>query len=151
MSCGWQFDISFLIVLFILNLNLLLFSFIFFFFLFFFSRQCGVPKGMSLMENADDPFMELREKFLPTFVRSCVFWLPVQTANFIMIPPRFRVIYMGVCGFMWVNILCWIKRQQVTVLAAAPATTAETTTSEPAIVARTSATRTGTVVDDHSE
>ncbi|XP_055906396.1 mpv17-like protein [Eupeodes corollae] len=75
--------------------------------------------GMSLMENADDPFMELREKFLPTFVRSCIFWLPVQTANFIMIPPRFRVIYMGVCGFMWVNILCWIKRQQVTVLAAA--------------------------------
>lgn len=93
--------------------------------------------GMSLMENADDPFVELREKFVPTFVRSCIFWLPVQTANFIMIPPRFRVIYMGVCGFMWVNILCWIKRQQVTVLAAPTKTTTTTTSAVPAIAATT--------------
>ncbi|XP_017494767.1 PREDICTED: mpv17-like protein [Rhagoletis zephyria] len=68
--------------------------------------------GMSLMERAQDPFKELREKFVPTFLRSCIFWLPVQTLNFILIAPRFRVIYMGVCGFIWVNILCWIKRQR---------------------------------------
>uniref|UniRef100_A0A034WKG4 Mpv17-like protein n=1 Tax=Bactrocera dorsalis TaxID=27457 RepID=A0A034WKG4_BACDO len=67
--------------------------------------------GMSLMERAEDPFKELREKFLPTFTRSCIFWLPAQTLNFVMVAPRFRVIYMGVCGFIWVNILCWIKRQ----------------------------------------
>ncbi|XP_018788792.1 PREDICTED: mpv17-like protein [Bactrocera latifrons] len=67
--------------------------------------------GMSLMEQAEDPFKELREKFLPTFTRSCIFWLPAQTLNFVMVAPRFRVIYMGVCGFIWVNILCWIKRQ----------------------------------------
>lgn len=64
------------------------------------------------MENADDIFAELRDKFLPTFERSCLFWLPAQTFNFVLIPPRYRVIYMGVCGFIWVNILCWIKRQQ---------------------------------------
>lgn len=63
------------------------------------------------MEQAEDPFKELREKFLPTFTRSCIFWLPAQTLNFVMVAPRFRVIYMGVCGFIWVNILCWIKRQ----------------------------------------
>ncbi|CAD7005037.1 unnamed protein product [Ceratitis capitata] len=68
--------------------------------------------GMSLMEQAEDPFKELREKFVPTFARSCFFWLPAQTLNFVLIAPRFRVIYMGVCGFIWVNILCWIKRQR---------------------------------------
>lgn len=64
------------------------------------------------MEGADDKFLELRQKFLPTFERSCMFWLPAQLFNFVLIAPRFRVMYMGVCGFVWVNILCWIKRQQ---------------------------------------
>ncbi|XP_073836889.1 mpv17-like protein [Musca autumnalis] len=68
--------------------------------------------GMAVMEGADDKFLELKQKFLPTFERSCMFWLPAQLFNFVLIAPRFRVIYMGVCGFIWVNILCWIKRQQ---------------------------------------
>ncbi|XP_013119185.2 mpv17-like protein [Stomoxys calcitrans] len=68
--------------------------------------------GMALMEGADDKFLELKQKFLPTFERSCMFWIPAQLFNFVLIAPRFRVLYMGVCGFVWVNILCWIKRQQ---------------------------------------
>lgn len=64
------------------------------------------------MEGKDDLTLELKQKFLPTFGRSCMFWLPAQMFNFVLIPPKFRVIYMGVCGFVWVNILCWIKRQQ---------------------------------------
>ncbi|XP_061396218.1 mpv17-like protein [Musca vetustissima] len=68
--------------------------------------------GMAVMEGADDKFLELRQKFIPTFEKSCMFWLPAQLFNFVLIAPRFRVIYMGVCGFVWVNILCWIKRQQ---------------------------------------
>ncbi|XP_067643153.1 mpv17-like protein [Eurosta solidaginis] len=68
--------------------------------------------GMAIMERAEDPFKELREKFMPTFARSCMFWLPAQTVNFVLVPPRFRIIYMGICGFLWVNILCWIKRQR---------------------------------------
>lgn len=69
---------------------------------------------MSLMEGkTDKPFEELREKFVPTFIRSCMFWLPAQTANFLLIGPRFRVIYVGFCSFTWVNILCWIKRQRM--------------------------------------
>lgn len=67
---------------------------------------------MSWMEGKEDLTLELKQKFLPTFERSCMFWLPAQLFNFVLIPPRFRVIYMGVCGFVWVNILCWIKRQQ---------------------------------------
>lgn len=67
------------------------------------------------MEGAKDPLHELREKFLPTFYRSCIFWLPAQSLNFLFIAPRFRIIYMGLCGLVWVNILCWIKRQRIEV------------------------------------
>lgn len=68
---------------------------------------------MALMEGkTEKPFQELREKFVPTFIRSCMFWLPAQTVNFLLVGPRFRVIYVGACSFTWVNILCWIKRQR---------------------------------------
>lgn len=70
--------------------------------------------GMSLMERADDPFQECRDKFLDTFGRSCLFWLPAQSVNFMCVPPQFRVIYIGACALIWVNILCWLKRQQPT-------------------------------------
>lgn len=82
--------------------------------------------GMSLMEGAEDPFAELREKFVPTFFRSCIFWLPAQALNFMFIAPRFRIIYMGICGMIWVNILCYIKRQNLTTTTTATATTATT-------------------------
>lgn len=67
---------------------------------------------MSLMERKDDIFEECREKFVPTFARSCLFWLPAQTLNFSVVPPQFRVVYISTCAFAWVNILCWIKRGQ---------------------------------------
>ncbi|XP_017112439.1 mpv17-like protein isoform X2 [Drosophila elegans] len=78
--------------------------------------------GMSIMEGSEDTFLELREKFVPTFVRSCVFWLPAQALNFSLVAPRFRVIYMGVCGLIWVNILCWTKRQSLPVVTKSNAT-----------------------------
>ncbi|XP_030375363.1 mpv17-like protein isoform X2 [Scaptodrosophila lebanonensis] len=69
--------------------------------------------GMSLMEGSEDIFLELREKLLPTFIRSCCFWLPVQALNFRLVLPQYRIIYMGICGFIWVNILCWTKREGI--------------------------------------
>lgn len=56
-------------------------------------------------------FKECKEKFVPTYARSCLFWLPAQTLNFYYIPPQFRVVFVGTCAFAWVNILCWVKRQ----------------------------------------
>ncbi|XP_025836892.1 mpv17-like protein [Agrilus planipennis] len=67
--------------------------------------------AMSLLEGREDCTKELKEKFLTTFKTSCMFWLPVQTINFLLVPPSFRVIYVGTCSLTWVNILCWIKRQ----------------------------------------
>ncbi|XP_034109622.1 mpv17-like protein isoform X1 [Drosophila albomicans] len=91
--------------------------------------------GMSLMEGSDDIFQELREKFMPTFQRSCVFWLPAQALNFLFIAPRFRIIYMGFCGMIWVNILCWIKRQSLST---------ETTTETATMTTQTTNTTTTT-------
>lgn len=70
--------------------------------------------GMSIMEMKKDKFEECKEKFLPTFQRSCLFWLPAQTVNFLLIPPHLRVVYMGCASFLWVNILCYVKRQKLT-------------------------------------
>ncbi|KAK9887187.1 hypothetical protein WA026_020640 [Henosepilachna vigintioctopunctata] len=68
--------------------------------------------AMSVMEKKSNLFEECRQKFLPTFKNSCMFWLPVQSINFLLVPPAFRVTYVGCCSFAWVNILCWIKRQE---------------------------------------
>lgn len=69
--------------------------------------------GMALMEMQANTFEECQKKFLPTFARSCVFWLPAQTINFLLIPPHLRVVYMGCASFLWVNILCYVKRQKL--------------------------------------
>lgn len=68
--------------------------------------------AMSIMEGKSDIFLEFRTKFEQTFKNSCMFWLPVQTVNFLLVPPAFRVIYIGTASFAWVNILCYIKRQE---------------------------------------
>lgn len=70
-----------------------------------------LQKGMSVMEGVDDPLAELKEKFVPTFARSCLFWLPAQAVNFYCVPPQFRIVYIGTCSLIWANILCWVKRQ----------------------------------------
>ncbi|CAH1396174.1 unnamed protein product [Nezara viridula] len=69
--------------------------------------------SMSIMEGKEDIFKELKEKFVPTFQRSCLFWLPAQTINFLFIPPVARVVYVGTCSFIWINILCYVKRWNV--------------------------------------
>ncbi|XP_014243456.1 mpv17-like protein isoform X2 [Cimex lectularius] len=69
--------------------------------------------SMSIMEGKDDLLAELREKFVPTFQTSCGFWLPAQAINFLVVPPMARVVYVATCSFIWVNILCWIKRTEL--------------------------------------
>lgn len=66
---------------------------------------------MSLMEGKKDIFEECRQKFVPTFQTSCLFWLPAQLVNFMLVPPVARVVYVGMCSFVWINLLCWIKRK----------------------------------------
>ncbi|XP_046141764.1 mpv17-like protein isoform X1 [Osmia bicornis bicornis] len=65
--------------------------------------------SMSLMEGKQDIFNECKAKFLQTFKTSCMYWLPVQFLNFLLIPPTLRVSFVGVAAFCWVNILCYLK------------------------------------------
>lgn len=68
---------------------------------------------MSLMEQKEDALEECKQKFIPTFKNSCLFWMPAQLLNFMLIPPLLRVSYIGMCSFAWINILCYMKRQKV--------------------------------------
>lgn len=47
------------------------------------------------------------------FQTSCGYWLPVQFVNFLLIPPSFRVTYVSIAAFCWVNILCYLKNLPV--------------------------------------
>ncbi|XP_026281409.1 mpv17-like protein [Frankliniella occidentalis] len=66
---------------------------------------------MAILERREDLFEEMRNKYAKTFQTSCLFWLPVQTVNFVLVPPAARVVYVGTSSLIWANILCYIKRQ----------------------------------------
>ncbi|XP_012265163.2 mpv17-like protein 2 [Athalia rosae] len=70
--------------------------------------------SMNLMEGKSDILAECKAKFFAAFGIACIYWIPVQTLNFIIVPPAFRVLYVGVAAFCWVNILCYVKRQPQT-------------------------------------
>jgi len=70
--------------------------------------------GMSLMEGKEDLFAECKEKIVPTFTKSCMFWMPAQAVNFLLVPQTMRVVYIAACSFVWVNILCVVKRSDST-------------------------------------
>ncbi|CAG7784962.1 unnamed protein product [Allacma fusca] len=76
--------------------------------------------GMSLLESREDIFAELIEKFVPTFITSSCFWIPIQATNFTFIPAQYRIVYIAVCTLIWVNILCWFKRQNSETESATP-------------------------------
>ena len=47
---------------------------------------------------------------LIAFQKSCMFWMPAQAVNFLLVPQTMRVVYIAACSFAWVNILCIAKR-----------------------------------------
>ncbi|KAK8399395.1 hypothetical protein O3P69_003477 [Scylla paramamosain] len=67
--------------------------------------------GMSVMERQEDIFKECKQKYIPTFLSGCVFWLPAMSINFWLLPNSMRVIFLGVCSFIWCNFICWYKKQ----------------------------------------
>lgn len=71
---------------------------------------------MSLLEGKKDLFEECKQKFIPTFKTSCVFWMPAQAINFMLVPQAARVTYVGLCSFIWISMLCWIKRNDAGVI-----------------------------------
>uniref|UniRef100_A0A2A4K244 Mpv17-like protein n=1 Tax=Heliothis virescens TaxID=7102 RepID=A0A2A4K244_HELVI len=68
---------------------------------------------LSILEGKADIFEELRHKYVKAFLANQSFWIPVQTVNFALIPPHLRVTYVASASFIWINVLCYIKRQQL--------------------------------------
>ncbi|XP_076332826.1 mpv17-like protein [Tachypleus tridentatus] len=68
---------------------------------------------MSILEEKQDIFFELKCKWLHTYQLSCTYWLPVQYINFFFVPAHMRVAYVGVASFIWINVLCYIKRMKL--------------------------------------
>lgn len=68
---------------------------------------------LSVLEGKKDIFEELRHKYVKTFLANQSFWIPVQTINFAYIPSHLRVTYVASASFIWINVLCYIKRQQI--------------------------------------
>ena len=52
-------------------------------------------------------------KNMSIFQKQVYFWLPAQAVNFFLLPTRLRVLYVGACSFLWMNLLCWVKRSPV--------------------------------------
>ena len=64
---------------------------------------------MSWLEGKGDVLAECRQKFPAAFACDCIFWIPVQVVNFMVVPPAYRVPFIGAMAFVWLNILCFIK------------------------------------------
>lgn len=69
--------------------------------------------AMAVLERRQDLFEEIREKYWPTFLANQMFWIPGQTINFYFIPSHLRVVYVASVSFVWINIMCYIKRQKL--------------------------------------
>ncbi|CAH2039464.1 unnamed protein product, partial [Iphiclides podalirius] len=67
---------------------------------------------MAVAERREDIFGELREKYWKTFAANQAFWIPGQTVNFFFVPSHLRVVYVASASFIWINVLCFIKRQK---------------------------------------
>lgn len=56
---------------------------------------------------------EVKTKVPAVFLADCAFWIPVQAFNFAYVPFTWRVPFIGVMTFVWLNILCFAKSFRV--------------------------------------
>ena len=55
--------------------------------------------------------VELKQKYIPTYLTSCLFWPTAQVINFAFVPAVFRVAYISVATFVWMSFLSYIKNR----------------------------------------
>ncbi|XP_050675277.1 mpv17-like protein [Leptidea sinapis] len=68
---------------------------------------------LGVLERKEDVFEELKQKYWKTFLANQAFWIPGQLINFTFVPSHLRVVYVASASFLWINVLCFIKRQKV--------------------------------------
>uniref|UniRef100_A0A1D5Q3A3 Mpv17-like protein n=1 Tax=Macaca mulatta TaxID=9544 RepID=A0A1D5Q3A3_MACMU len=93
--------------------------------------------GMSILQEKDDIFLDLKQKFWNTYLSGLVYWPFVQVSsaysviltqgfgfhvaltnslslfqltNFSLVPVQWRTAYTGVCGFLWAIFVCFSQQ-----------------------------------------
>ncbi|XP_005007576.1 mpv17-like protein isoform X2 [Cavia porcellus] len=56
--------------------------------------------GMSILQEQDDIFLDLKQKF----------WNTYKLTNFSLVPVHWRTAYTGLCGFLWATFLCFSQQ-----------------------------------------
>ncbi|XP_009194316.2 mpv17-like protein isoform X2 [Papio anubis] len=56
--------------------------------------------GMSILQEKDDIFLDLKQKFWNTYLLT----------NFSLVPVQWRTAYTGVCGFLWAIFVCFSQQ-----------------------------------------
>ncbi|CAM1318698.1 MPV17L (predicted) [Pycnogonum litorale] len=65
---------------------------------------------MNIMEGKERPFDDVPEKWFKAFTMGACYWMPVQTVNFLILPPQYRVAYVGLMSFIWTNVLIYMRK-----------------------------------------
>ncbi|XP_049624243.1 mpv17-like protein [Suncus etruscus] len=66
--------------------------------------------GMSILQEKEDVFLELKQKFWNTYKTGLLYWPFVQLTNFILMPVQWRTAYTGVCAFLWASFVCYSQQ-----------------------------------------
>merc|ERR1712198_86424 len=69
--------------------------------------------SMSVMEGRRNIFEECENKLWKTFRASCVFWFPALMINHTFIALNMRVFFTAFCSFIWTNVLCVFKQENL--------------------------------------
>ena len=70
-------------------------------------------EGKPYVNKMESVKHEFRQKFWPVDKAGLLLWPLTQAINFAFITPRFRMVYIGVVGFCWINILSYIKHKVI--------------------------------------
>jgi len=66
------------------------------------------PGGPGLLEAVET---KLREKYLRTIATSASVWIPVNTANFALVAPQYRVLVSQGCAVVWSAYLSLVQHE----------------------------------------
>ena len=69
--------------------------------------------GISIMESQTpaQAWRGLKDKFLQLYICDWLLCSPFQMINFILVPPKFRVLFVNVIDLVWNTILSYFQHQ----------------------------------------
>nr|XP_044989310.1 mpv17-like protein [Jaculus jaculus] len=69
---------------------------------------------MSIPQERDDIFLDLKQKFWNTYKSGLMCWPFVQMTNLSLASVHWRTAYTGLCVFLWATILCYYSSGDLT-------------------------------------